>query len=84
MDYQTRIDEARSKMFLAEGALTSYTLSTYRNEEEHTRLLAEVLQARTEFIKTLEVTGSISESTRLIYGVTKFRMQQNTIIQHEG
>lgn len=70
MDYRRQIDEARGKMELAEADLKSYPLRQPRDEEEYARLLENVLHARTEFIRSLEgLSASISESTKLIYGL---------------
>lgn len=85
MDYNEIINEARAKMILAEAALENCALTMPRNEEENTRLLAEVLQARTDFINTLQgLSSTLSESTRFIFGVTRFQRSRRSVVPRKG
>jgi hypothetical protein len=84
-DYKQIINEARGKMIFAEGALEKCALSLPRNEEEYTRLLAEVLQARKDFISTLQgLSASLDESTRLIFGLTRFHRSRRSLVPRKG
>ncbi len=56
----------------AEEALKGYTLNNPCEAEEHDRLLAEVLQARREFINRLDgLAAGVSESTKILFASVK-------------
>lgn len=85
MSYNEIINEAKVKIILAEGALENCARSIPRNEEEYTRLEAEGLQARNDFINTLRgLSATITESTRLIFGVTKLQRSRRTVVPRKS
>ena len=79
MVYQKRINEAKERMNRAEDALKGYTLSNPCNAEEHVRLSEQVIQARKEFINTLDgLAYGASRSTHFLFASRKAGSNQLT------